>query len=391
VPPGERYTVMYLVNSDGRGFGQEAIETTIPVQAEGTINRWLHDIAVMEIDGIDVAVAAGSMGILVGNEWGSHLYEGTLTHGDAELLQGELVAMGMVQDRPIAVVVARFGKVAGADALPLMIVDMTNPSSPEVIGYIDPWNAEATGEARLTSWYYDVKIVGETAYLASHDFVAIVSLADLAHPAITGIVDGIGGRIAVGKDGILYGNLNTNADNELGGVRTAALERGIFLVPIEESDLSRGYRVNLIGFDPEEIRSATFSLRRTESILLDPPLPGVIHNASFNSPLRLSEEQIAATELTPVEPGRPEKGFEVFWPIVANLAETYSISSNFPTIQIQPEPRQMTSKRVPEAVLRRQELVARTFAPIFIQRTVSPFNEETKASGLAFADYDRSP
>jgi hypothetical protein len=171
-------------------------------------------------------------------------------------------------------------------------------------------------------------------------------------------------------------------------VRTATLDRGLFVFRGLESDLSRGYVAKLIGLGPEEARNARITVIRTKDEPEVSAIPARIEPSTFSSPLRLSDAQIATTTFTPIDSARPQAGLVAYWPIVAGRHEIYEFKAEIPDVSLPPlAPREVKPARAETEILARQERVARAFAPIFIQRSNSRPDEEARLSGEAFEDY----
>jgi lysophospholipase L1-like esterase len=75
----------------------------------------------------------------------------------------------------------------------------------------------------------DVVLKGDTAFVgmqgATGTRTLLVSLATLSQPRVVGTIEGVGGRLAVGDNGILYGSAYSpfGGNSPVGGVRTATL------------------------------------------------------------------------------------------------------------------------------------------------------------------------
>jgi hypothetical protein len=215
-------------NTEGLGYGQEAVVQTIGVPKTGNRDWWLNDIDVADMGGRTLGVLTGEMGIAVADTVaGSFLFPGTwpgtieLGDGQATLGFSYVSAIGSVSDQDIAAVVGVVNG-AGGGRLALAVVDLANPMTPALLG----WTELATGGLGPV----DVVLKGDQAFVGlqggSGGRTLVVSLATLSQPRVVGTIEGVGGRLAVGDNGILIGSAYSpfGGNNPLGGVRTAALD-----------------------------------------------------------------------------------------------------------------------------------------------------------------------
>ncbi|HEY2945480.1 MAG TPA: Ig-like domain-containing protein, partial [Vicinamibacteria bacterium] len=231
------------INTDGTGFGQDAVIQTIPLpKKENGTAYHLSDLEVGEIQGQTLVVAAGEPGIVIADpQTGSILYPQTFPtplktpDGSFTLGWGVAVALGRLTDRDVAVVLTRSH---------LVSIDLSEPSAPRILGHldvVDPLGGFAPTDVILKG---DIALVSAQNGDASDGRVLVVSLAAPARPSVVGTLSGRGGRLALGAGGLSNLLFSTGyspfgGDNPLGGVRVTIFGAIVMLVDKDKKPLSR--------------------------------------------------------------------------------------------------------------------------------------------------------
>ncbi len=214
-------------NTDGQGFGQENV-VSIPVTSGGQAAR-LWDLEVEDYlrsgELTRYVMASGDPPLVVVNPatqavpYQSGALEvresGTLV---AVLQRGEALGLGRVGEQDLAVV-AGSGRVLDAGASLAVVLGLTDPIHPEVLGYVE-----------LPLGATDVVVKGDMVLVGHQASVSIVSIREPQRPQLMGTVSGVGGRLAVGTGDMLFSTARSvfGGQNPLGGIRTLALgETGV--------------------------------------------------------------------------------------------------------------------------------------------------------------------
>jgi hypothetical protein len=209
---GDVFDVRVPLNTDGSGFGREAVVTTIPVK-KGTRPAFLTDIKAASLnDGFiqPMVLATGDVGLVVVNpQTGQIRYPASPGAMGLEM-RGKALDVGRVGDRDIAVVVGE-----NSSGPVLVVVDLSVPSSPNVLHTMG-----------LDTKPLGVKLSGLEALVGSEAGVTIVHLDNPNFPMKAGQIPDLGARVAVAESGIVVTAMpdasgQPNVRN--GGVRTATL------------------------------------------------------------------------------------------------------------------------------------------------------------------------
>jgi RHS repeat-associated protein len=216
------------INTEGEGFGQSALVNTISIPKNGNRDYWLNDIDVADMGGQTLGVVTGEMGIAVADTViGSFLFPaswpGTVASADGQTTLGFSYqsALGRIADKDVAVVVGFVSPPGGTTSLALAVVDLTDPAVPVLLG----WVALLAPGFSAT----DVILKGDQAFVGMQNSTGgrtlVLSLASLGQPRVIGTIDGVGGRLAMGNNGILYGSAYSpfGGNSPIGGVRSAAV------------------------------------------------------------------------------------------------------------------------------------------------------------------------
>ena len=236
------------ITTDGEGFARDAVVNTIPVNDANSHHYMVFGIQAGEFLVPDsdpfnpvtqtYVVSAGMVPGSIPNTIsfvvadptspGPPAYADILRLAPASLDSGRAVALGQLTDsaldangnpvqKPVAVVVG-LGSAADPD-IPgsfgpggvLAVVDMTNPTSPQVLSMI-----------KLPASPIDVVLYGSTALIGTgENKVLLVKLTDPRQPLFAGEIDGpLGDRLAITPDGLL---VTSSLNGTLGGIQTVDL------------------------------------------------------------------------------------------------------------------------------------------------------------------------
>src|SRR5262249_24104901 len=276
----EYWSMLQALNTDGQGFGQDAVVNTIPVKnAAGQAAR-LEDIKVADLvfgqEAQPVPFVTGELPLGIVNVQTRQTLSvavGT-ADGASQLTYGNALAVGPLGARAVAVI-AGTGKVAnGAQMDVLAVVDVSNPASPFLLGMTELTGA--TGGGVNVIFKDNLVLVGTTKE------VVVVNLSDPTRPIVAGTLAGVGGRLALGtggNEGLLFGTAYSpfGGSSPLGGVRVATLGPAIPILAVEPGfalineknetvdDLKLTTRIVPEG---TEVESATVSIRDEKGALL---------------------------------------------------------------------------------------------------------------------------
>lgn len=212
-------------NSDGQGFGHEAVVSTVSV-LKGPRPAFLTDLQVADlVDGVKqpIVVATGDIGLtLVNPQTAEVLFQGP--NGEAwpnPAFRGQALTLTKIDDADIAVVVGRVQASGIQTSYVMYAIDITNPRAPVVRGEL----------ANLPADPADVVVTAPTVIVSARtdlgSRVVSASLIDLSlgSPQLIGAVDAIAGRLAMSASGLLLASNGSpdGGDAYLGGIRTATL------------------------------------------------------------------------------------------------------------------------------------------------------------------------
>ena len=220
------FSMVQKLNTDGQGFGNDAVVSTTKVETTpGQPARLFDlDVADLAVDGLSqpVVVATGDIGLATVNPQTSRLLFptpvalGHLDSGGNRLDQGQAVAVGDVVGGPVAVV-AGFGRINGTPTAVLVVVSVSHPQAPEPLGWV------ALPEAPT-----DVLLRDGIAVVATSRAVYLVSVLDPRNPTvISGAIEGVGGTLAAGPTSdLIFSTANGifGGSDPLGGIRSASLK-----------------------------------------------------------------------------------------------------------------------------------------------------------------------
>jgi RHS repeat-associated protein len=221
------FEVQRRINTEGLGYGQAAVVQTIGVPKNGSRDWWLNDVDVADMGGRTIGVLTGEMGIAIADTGiSSFLFPGTwpgeIATADDEATLGfsYVSALGRLFDKDLAAVAGVVNGTGGGQ-LSLAVVDITDPGAPVLLGWAP------LGTAGFSPM--DVILKGDQVFVGMQGQAGgktlVVSLASLSHPRVVGVVEGVGGRLSLRNDGILYGSAYSSfgGSSPIGGIRSAAV------------------------------------------------------------------------------------------------------------------------------------------------------------------------
>ncbi len=225
-PDIARQNAKTKLNTDGEGFGQDAVVINLPIPLKSNATPYyLNDIKAADVAGQTLVAVAGEPGLILAQPFISGItYQGRPVREGTRLDWGYALALGRLQDRDVAVVVGR-GTVAGAATTLLITLDVSNPQAPLVLGAVS-LSAELGSLVPVDILLKDsTALVGVQNSTGDQGFVLLVNLADLATPEVSGRLEGVAGRLALDESGLLFGSarLSTGGQSINGGVKTAVL------------------------------------------------------------------------------------------------------------------------------------------------------------------------
>ena len=225
--------VYYLLNTEGQGFAQDAVIANIPVvgQPDKEYCSQLNNVKVADYTTTNgstsststLAVATGYVpsatdcvtpaASFVVADVNAQTIVAKLLLGT--LIRGQALALGQIQtsSKPLNIAV-----VVGAQSVPgfaLVVVDMSNPAQPKVLSSF-----------QLSDTATDVILSGNTAVVAfASDNCQLFDLTDPVNPRFIGKIQGVGGKLFLTKDGLLYssGSVPGVPGSPLGGVHVALI------------------------------------------------------------------------------------------------------------------------------------------------------------------------
>jgi hypothetical protein len=249
-------------NSDGQGFGQEAVVQTIPVQDANGLPEYIPDLEVGDflLDGqsqpLIVAVGRSSALIVADPQTGQVVKKTALQKGPDALTQGWVVELGQLANRNVALI-GGFGTIGGQNRWGLAVVSLDDPRNPETLAIVA---VDSVG-----GFFADLALRDGVAVLtsATGGVATMVSVADPTRPRVVGTIEGIGGMIALGAgahEGLLYSTARSvfSGQDPLGGVRVATLGAVVPIVSIQSPPTPSSTRW---GRPSRTSRSATASFR----------------------------------------------------------------------------------------------------------------------------------
>jgi hypothetical protein len=219
------------LDSDGVGFGSDAVVQTIYVDTGTGQTSILSDLAVadyvVDTNSTRLVVATGNSPLAIVNPAsGEILYNGQIrTRPDSPALTsaGSSIAITTINGQDLALVNAAG---PGGVGHVLAIVDITDKRDPRALSILVLPGAPFRGTLLVNEG---------SAYIGDADGTTIVSLTDLARPMVASRYSDVGGRLALLNRAILLGNTGASfrAADPLGGIRASVLARTLYVPPVE--------------------------------------------------------------------------------------------------------------------------------------------------------------
>jgi len=218
------WTMRRALNTNGQGFGMDAVVATIPLPIGASVQWYPHDLDVADyvLDGRPQPLAvvgsddrlSGSCSLLVGSVLGTRIESNTRlrTVGGQDLCPVR-VALGRVAGRDVAVLGVAYGSTSYAAAsYGVAVVDMADPKSPQLLG-VTPVDLPDLS---------DLVLDGEAALVSSaQGGTEVVNLASPDQPYVAGRVGNLSGRLAIASDGTYLSSGGSFGDAPEGGLHVA--------------------------------------------------------------------------------------------------------------------------------------------------------------------------
>ncbi len=230
------------LGTDGQGFGQDAVQVTIPVNKAAGTPYYMADMAVASLllDNVSqpLMLATGELGLAIGGavQPGSLLYPApqdpqTVEEASGRLVSGQVIAAAHIGDRDIAAIAGsgfvKNGNGTQTAGLVLAAVDVTNPRQPRTLRLIllDGGNPAAAAT--------DLIFKGSLALVATADDVRLVNLADPTNPALAGVLRGLGGILALSESNLIFSTAHSvfGGADPANGVHVATLGPLPYITP----------------------------------------------------------------------------------------------------------------------------------------------------------------
>jgi hypothetical protein len=226
----EHFQMRSAFLTDGQGYGQENV-VSIPVQSPFGGPARLSDLKAGLVQttegGLLVVAAAADHGLVVANPGTQAVLSSDkvtverVVDGQtvvvATLLYGQAIGMGNVAGQDVTAIVGSGTILGQTNPQPmLMVVSLFDPEHPKGLGYL------LLDDATVG----DVLLKDDLVLLGGSTQVTVVSLTNPTQPRKVGTITGVGGRLALGPNNVLFSTAHSvfgGADLPLGGVRTATL------------------------------------------------------------------------------------------------------------------------------------------------------------------------
>ena len=221
------WQMLAKLNTDGQGFGMNAVVSTIPLPVNSQVRWYPHDLDVGDYvldNRAQPLVFVGaeerkepSCSLVVGSPaTGAIVSRTVLRNAEDEALCPVQVALGRVAGRDVAVLGVGVGAVSyTASAWGLAVVDVSDPKNPELLGF-----------TRLSlPDISDLVLDGETALVASaRSGSDLVSLGNPEAPYVAGHIDNLSGRLVVGEGGTYFSTGGQHQSGPEGGLHVAGAQ-----------------------------------------------------------------------------------------------------------------------------------------------------------------------
>ncbi len=330
------WSMLRSLNTDGDGFGQDAVTMTIPIE---TTAEPRHPGRVLDLKVGDYVVSGFSQPTIVGTGTdalggsaefalivaspltGQVLFKGAPAFGEGNrLTSGQAVALVNVAGRDLAVIVGKGDLMVGGVLLRaqdvLATVDLTD----------DVANPVPRGIVALRAPATDVAVHGDHAFVGgASGTMQIVSLADPAQPFWAGTSQGVGSRLSMSDGGILFSTTRTvfGGPANLREVNALAVDPAAcpLLDLLTPKVVLRGYRDPLNNVSCGAPAVIEFTLCQRAAVTIEVPgLPNLLGylDGNLGSKVNISGQ--------PLDPGAHVIQIPVD-PTTANLDTSFQISA----------------------------------------------------------------
>lgn len=213
------YELQARLNTESVGFGQQAIVQTIPIATGAGANAQVTALDVYDTtwDGQTqplVIVTGRTPLAIVNPQTGAVLFNGPIPASGRPAISswGYDIAAARLADRDAAVLLTR-------DTIGprLVVVDLSEPDAPMVLGVVDLPDTSIGWKSRLL-------VRDGVAYIGGATATTVVHLTEPAHPVIATTIEGVGGQLALTSQGLLFGTSHPFATTaDVAGLQVAAL------------------------------------------------------------------------------------------------------------------------------------------------------------------------
>lgn len=209
--------------SDGQGFGQAAVVSTVPVVNSGGGPARLLDLEVGDFiaDGQSQALvlATGELPLVVVNPQAGtalppaavELQQGSVV---SKLNMGTAIALGRIGSRQVAAI-AGSGSIGGEGGPVLALVDVSTPAAPLTLNIVKLFGGNMPT---------DVALLGDLVIATDAYGAQAYSVVTPEAPRFAGFINGVAGRLAVDPiRGLLFSTVGGFQPAPLGGLRITTI------------------------------------------------------------------------------------------------------------------------------------------------------------------------
>jgi hypothetical protein len=232
--------MVMALNTDGQGFGMDAVVSTFPLPVNQQFNWYLHDLDAGDfvVNGrTEPVVFVGAEERRVESCWllaASPLTAGehsrlALQTPDLQPLCPVELAQGRVAGRDLVVAAVALGRTRySSTGWGLVLVDVSDPTAMEQLSFL-PLDVPDVS---------DVVLDGDQALVATaRAGTEVLNLEDPLQPYVAGHIDNLSGRLAVGEGPIYYSAGGTYADAPEGGLHVANRDPSCDLLQMRDESL----------------------------------------------------------------------------------------------------------------------------------------------------------
>ena len=155
------WSMVRTLNTDGQGFGQGAVQYSIPVKTQANADAFLYDLKVADFSDPSgnlqtLAIATGTVPLAVVDTVAQTSRPFAVERSDpatetiSRLTQGYALAVGDIAGKRVAVLAGAGTIAGGASTYVLAIVDLTTPTAPVTLALIP---IAATARRRRCDWH----------------------------------------------------------------------------------------------------------------------------------------------------------------------------------------------------------------------------------------------